>query len=145
MNIVVDSNIVFSAMLNTDGNLSKILLLTFEKLTFYSTTTLSEELFSNSVKLKNIGGYNEYEFFRLYNLLTKNINFINPSLIPKENFMVALNLTKNVDVDDTEFVALTDYLEGKLWTGDKKLISGMQKQNWNKFIGQRELLGYTII
>ena len=83
MNIVVDTNIVFSAMLNTNGNLAKILLLSFEKLTFYSTTSLSEEIISNASKLKKISGYTQDEFFRLYSLLTKNINFISPSLIPK--------------------------------------------------------------
>jgi predicted nucleic acid-binding protein len=143
MNIVVDTNVVFSAMLKTDGNIAKVLLLSFEKIAFYSSTSLSFEIFSNASKLKKVGRYSDKDFFRLYDLLTNNINFINPSLIPKEFLLSAFNLTQHVDKDDTEFVALTNYLEGKLWTGDKKLISGMKKLGWDKFIDTNELLNYT--
>lgn len=48
MNIVVDSNIVFSGMLNSDGNLAKVLLLSFNKLTFYSSQSLKEEIYSHA-------------------------------------------------------------------------------------------------
>jgi predicted nucleic acid-binding protein len=52
-------------------------------------------------------------------------------------------LTKNVDIDDTEFVALAEHIRGKLWTGDKELIKGMKRQKWNSLISTDEL--YKII
>ncbi|AFL84937.1 putative nucleotide-binding protein [Belliella baltica DSM 15883] len=145
MNIVVDSNIVFSGMLNSDGNLAKVLLLSFNKLTFYSSQSLKEEIYSHAEKLKKIAGYSEFEFFRIFNILTKNINFINPLLIPKDFLFNAYNLTKEVDEDDTEFIALTDYLGASLWTGDKKLIKGMSKQGWTKFVDTNQLLHHAIL
>lgn len=145
MDIVVDSNIVFSGMLNSDGNLAKVLLLSFNKLTFYSSQSLKEEIYFHAEKLKKIAGYSEFEFFRIFNLLTKNINFINPLLIPKDFLFNAYNLTKEIDEDDTEFIALTDYLGASLWTGDKKLIKGMSKRGWNKFVDTNQLLHYIIL
>ncbi len=46
----------------------------------------------------------------------------------------ANELTKDVDIDDTEFVALTDHVKWKLWSGEKKLIKGLKNKGWNKFI-----------
>jgi predicted nucleic acid-binding protein len=46
---------------------------------------------------------------------------------------------RDVDEDDCEFVALTDHIIGKLWSGDKQLVKGLLKKNWNNFISTEEL------
>jgi predicted nucleic acid-binding protein len=50
-----------------------------------------------------------------------------------------LDITTNVDIDDTEFVALTEHSKGKLWTGDKQLIRGLDSLNWKKTVTTNEL------
>ncbi len=37
----------------------------------------------------------------------------------------AEDLTSDIDIDDCEFIALTDHMKGKLWSGDKRLIKGL--------------------
>ncbi len=44
MRIVVDTNIVFSAILNTNSKISKIILQPKSKLNFYSTDQLQNEI-----------------------------------------------------------------------------------------------------
>ena len=71
--------------------------------------------------------------------MTAKIKFINVELIPKTLFNKAKDLTIDIDIDDTEFVALTDHIRGKLWTGDKELIKGLRTKKWNKVISTEEL------
>jgi hypothetical protein len=40
---------------------------------------------------------------------------------------------------DTEFVALTEHIRGKFWSGDKALQKGLKNKGWNKFISTDEL------
>ncbi|MBD3750125.1 MAG: hypothetical protein IE931_11585 [Sphingobacteriales bacterium] len=45
----------------------------------------------------------------------------------------------DIDVDDTEFVALAEHIKAKLWSGDKELMKGLAKKKWTKFISTQEL------
>ena len=47
------------------------------------------------------------EFEKILNLVTRNIRFIDSRLISKAILLKAFEMMKNIDVDDTEFVALT--------------------------------------
>jgi predicted nucleic acid-binding protein len=139
MRIVVDTNIVFSAILNTNSEIAGILLQPKSRLSFYTTQQLSNEIEEHREKIKKISNFSEYELNRIITLITKRIRFINIKLIPKESFYFAESLTSDVDIDDTEFVALTEYIKGKLWSGDKELQIGLKKKGWNKFISTEEL------
>jgi len=75
----------------------------------------------------------------MISLITSRIRFVNISLIPKEIYYDCELLTKDVDVDDCEFVALTEHIRGKLWSGDKRLIRGLQKKKWIKFVNTDDL------
>ncbi|MBE9460646.1 PIN domain-containing protein [Dyadobacter subterraneus] len=48
-------------------------------------------------------------------------------------------LTHDIDIDDTEFIVLTEHAKAKLWSGDKELLTGLQKKKWNKFVTTEEL------
>lgn len=140
MRIVVDTNVVFSAMLNTNSRIARIFLQPKTKLNFYSTERLLLEIEEHSDKLRDISGYTESELKRVFTLFIRRIRFINIRLIPKNIYVKTLSLTEDVDIDDTEFVALTEHIKGKFWSGDKELRKGLNKKGWNKFISTEELL-----
>ena len=140
MRFVVDTNIVFSAILNTNSKISKIILQPKSKLNLYSLNQLKYELAAHRTKLKKISNYSEIELQRATLLIFSKIRFINAELIPVTLFTEAEKLTLNVDIDDTEFVALTEHIRGKLWTGDKELAKGLISRKWNKLISTEELI-----
>ena len=139
MKVVVDTNIVFSAILNTNSRISKLLIQPPRQLNFFSTKQLLIEIERHRSKLIKLSSYSDLELSRVIILTTSKINFISVQSIPKEIYQQTELLTANVDMDDTEFVALTEHLNVKLWTGDKVLINGLSKKGWNKFISTNEL------
>jgi predicted nucleic acid-binding protein len=48
--------------------------------------------------------------------------------LSNDSWKSAYKLTKNVDEDDTPFVALAIEIDAILWTGDTKLINGISKK-----------------
>ena len=140
MRVVVDTNIVFSAILNSNSKIARVLLQPKNKLNFYSTEQLIIEIVKHRSKLKSISKYKDQELDKIIQLITKKIRFINVKLISKESYKYALTLTHDIDIDDTEFIALTEHIKGKFWSGDKELQKGLLKKGWNKFISTQELL-----
>jgi predicted nucleic acid-binding protein len=53
---------------------------------------------------------------------------IDAKLIPVNFLIKAQELLTEIDIDDTEFVALADHINGKLWSGDKVLQEGLKKK-----------------
>lgn len=139
MRVVVDTNIAFSAILNTNSKIARILLLPRSRFNFYSTEQLLFEIEQHRGKIKSISKYSDYELNRVIALISNKIRFINVRLISKEFYKYAEDLTKDVDIDDTEFVALTEHIKGRLWSGDKELRRGLNKKGWSKFISTDEL------
>ena len=143
MRIVVDTNIVFSAMLNTNSLIARVILQPKSKFHFYSTDLLSAEIQKHKGRLKQFSGLSDSELATSILLVTSRIRFIDATLIPPEILLKAQDLCGNIDIDDTEFIALTNHIRGKLWSGDKELQRGLKQKGWNKFISTQEL--YDII
>jgi predicted nucleic acid-binding protein len=137
--VVVDTNIVFSAILNTNSKISRIILQPKSRLNLYSTSQLEYELAEHWGKLKKISKYSDIELQQVSSLIISRIRFINVELIPEKLFIKAEKLTRDIDIDDTEFVALTEHVRGRLWTGDKELIKGLRKKNWDYPLSTDEL------
>ena len=139
MKIIVDTNIVFSGILNSSSKIGKILINSKDHFQFYSCEYLREEILRHRNKLLKLTKLSDNDLSELENLITKNITFINESLLPKELLQKTQILLENIDPDDTPFVALTKHLEGKLWTGDKQLYNGLKVKRFKSIISTDEL------
>jgi predicted nucleic acid-binding protein len=132
--IVVDTNIVFSALLNTNSRIGQILINGKNHFDFYSPEYVRFEIFQHKEKLKSIGKLTEEEFIETYSLILRNITILNHSLIPPEIYRNAELLCHDIDIDDTIFVAVSDFTKGILWTGDMKLINGLIVKGYKQVI-----------
>lgn len=128
MKIVVDTNIIFSGLLSPNGTISDLLLNSSGILDFYAPTYLLDELENHKEKLLKITGYSEKELDFLQRNLFKKIDLIDLESIRELTWEKAIELTKNVDEFDAPFIALALELDSPLWTGDKKLIKGLNKK-----------------
>jgi predicted nucleic acid-binding protein len=68
------------------------------------------------------------------------INFINEELIPEKIWLTSEKLVSDIDTDDIDFVALTKYIKGYLWTGDKHLYKGLKQKNFTRVFNTPEIL-----
>jgi predicted nucleic acid-binding protein len=139
MRIVIDTNIAFSAILNTNSLIARVLLYPKSNLNFYSTDLLKFEIEEHKDKLIRISGLTEPELEKTISIIKYKIRFIDANLIPSNVFKKVSHLLEDIDIDDTEFVALTNHIHGRLWSGDKILLRGLIQKGWNKFISTNEL------
>ena len=74
----------------------------------------------------------EYEQVKAY--VIQHIEFIDSDNIAALNWEKAFDLLKGIDEKDTTFLALAMEIIGVLWTGDKKLINGLQHKKFDNII-----------
>lgn len=139
MKIIVDTNIVFSAILNSQGKIGQLIINGSKFFTFYTVGLLKDEIGEHKEKILKISGFTNQQFIKSYETITKRITFVDEILISDKKLLKALELVADIDENDALFVALTNHINGKLWTGDKKLISGLQKKRFLKTISTDEL------
>lgn len=139
MKIVVDTNIVFSAILNTNSRIAQILIYENPKFEFFSCNYLQNEISRHRDKLLKLTRLTPNELRELENYITHNITFINENLLPIELVEETQIQLKNIDPFDVPFVALAKHFNAKLWTGDKKLYNPLKEQNFQNIISTPEM------
>lgn len=139
--IVVDTNIVFSAILWPKGTLATFLRLKkLTKIQLYAPEYILVELARHSEKLVTISGKEVTEISELQRHLLEETTIVPDTDIPFEYFFRAAGLLREVDLDDVAFVALNDYLNGYLVTGDKHLINGLKRKGYSRILSFSQLL-----
>ena len=139
MKIVVDTNIIFSALLNSTGTIGDLIFNSDEDFEFYSCSYMKFEIDKHWGKLKSISKLTDSQLQVARFELLKKINFINEELIPEKLWLSAERIVKDIDIDDLDFVALTNFIKGYLWTGDKPLYNGLKEKNFKKVLNTKEL------
>jgi predicted nucleic acid-binding protein len=139
MKIIVDTNIVFSALLNTNSHIGRLLLDTRDKFDFYSCKYLQKEIHSHIDKIHQYSGLNNDDVFELISLVESRIFFIDEELLPTSIITEAHAWVSGVDFDDFAFVGISAHLDAWLWTGDKKLINGLRQKGYSRLVTTTDL------
>lgn len=139
MRIVIDTNILISTLMSSNGVVGTFLLKELQEHDKLSCYMLYIELFDKKEKILKYTKLSEKELLELLYLVLKKIDFINEHQISQESWNRARELTKGIDVKDISFVALTIENESILWTGDKKLHKGLKDKGFTQVVNLEEL------
>ena len=131
MIIVVDTNIVFSAIINGRGVIGDILFNSPTHYTFFSSEFMIDEISRYEDKLIKSSKLPLNKFKEAKASVLSQIELISEEIISLKNWEKAYSLTFEIDKNDTPFVALALELEAILWTGDKKLINGLKNLDFD--------------
>lgn len=140
MKIVVDTNIIFSALLNSDSTIGDLLFNSEKHFEFYSCSYMRYEIQKHWERLKKISKLSDKQLQVSYTQVLSKLKFINEEIIPEETWLASQEITKGIDIDDIDFVALTKFLKATLWTGDKMLCNGLKTLQFKRLLNTQELL-----
>ncbi len=140
MKIVVDTNIIFSTLLNSNSTIGDLLFNSDTHFEFYSCSYMRYEIQKHWKRLKKISKLSDEQLQISYTQVLSKLKFINEEIIPVETWLASEEITKGTDIDDTDFVAMTKFLKATLWTGDKILYNGLKKTGFKKLLNTTELL-----
>jgi len=140
MNLIIDTNIVFSAILNPNSNIGDLLLNYQDKVKFYAPEFLLTEIEKYSDKIEKYSKQSSTDLVITKILVLSAITFISEDLISQENWINAFEFIKEIDENDTPFIALAMQMKVKLWSGDKKLTNGLLTKDSDIIFTTQELI-----
>ena len=129
--IVVDTNIIFSALINKNSKIATFLLEPNQALVMPKYGFV--ELFKHKEKICAVSKHSQEEILEILYELMRHIDFFDENSISASALSNAWELVKDIDPKDMLFVALTLEVEGLLWTGDTKLSTQLKSKGFNFF------------
>jgi predicted nucleic acid-binding protein len=139
MRIIVDANIVFSAILNTNGKIGDILINSKSHFDFIAPDFLRVEIKKHYSKLSKISGLTKNQIQEAEFQVYKDITFISEEQIKDSYWITAEKLVMDIDIKDIHYIAFSQHFRCKIWSGDKALIKGLSKKNFADFVSTNEL------
>lgn len=141
MNVVVDTNVIFSALLSPKGKISEFFFNPSFDFDFYAPSFILDELKKHHQKLCSISTLSADELEFLKQAILSKVKLIDLEGIGQNSWEKALSLVKGIDEFDAPFVALSIEMESLLWTGDKKLKKGLEGLGITWVVDTNQLLG----
>ena len=139
MKVIIDTNIIFSALVNVEGKIGDLIFNSKEIFEFYGCEFLKSEISNHWKKLQQASKLSDQQLTTAQIKLYEQIFFINQNVLSQEILLEAENIVQDIDPDDTFFVALTIALDGALWTGDKDLYKGLSKKKFQHVYNTNDL------
>jgi predicted nucleic acid-binding protein len=137
---IVDTNLLFSAIISPDNDIAKFILERRKfNIDYYAPKFLLEEIKRHRNKIKQIADIDDNDLNLLSERVFKEIIFIEDTVIPFEEWIKALRLVRDIDPDDSAFVALNNLMDKELWTGDIQLYKGLKSKGYSKVVNFQEL------
>jgi predicted nucleic acid-binding protein len=130
--VVVDTNILFSALVSRRSRIREILLME-AGMSFCCPRFIFSELFKHKERIVAATDLSEDELLDALSSLFAHIQFVDESAIPLGVWVEARRLCSGIDEKDTPFLALAIHLNARLWTEDDELKKGLRARKFDWF------------
>ena len=130
--VVLDANVAFRSLVAACPNVSRRLDQPGEH-EFFAPFFLIAELFEHKERILRATRLTEPDLVDAFHRLTESIVFVREAVIPMGTWFEAHRLCRNVDPDDTAYLALALHLDALLWTEDAVLKDGLRAQGFTRF------------
>ncbi len=134
MRIILDANIVFSGILNSNSKIGDLLINSRKDYYFIAPDFLRIEIKKHYPKLIKISGLSLEQIQEAEFQIYKDIHFISEEQIKASYWILAEKLVADVDPKDIHYVAYAKQFRCNIWSGDKALIKGLAKKGFTNFI-----------
>ena len=138
MIVITDSNIIISALIRPKGAIAQIFK-SDSQIQFFAPSFLLYEVKEHFDLIQANTTLTPKELKAEFKHLKSRIQVIDLETIPKTYIKKAYEIVKDIDEDDTFFVALNRYKKYKIWTTDKVLRDGLNAKGYNICITTAEL------
>lgn len=129
--IVVDTNILISALMSDNQDIVRILSGPDDL--FVSPNFAIVELFQHSPRIQEASSIPQDELLNLLGLILAHVRLRDDAGVSIGSWAEASRLCSGVDPKDLPFVALAVELNGRLWTRDRRLILHLVRNGFDRF------------
>jgi len=129
--VILDTNILFRGLRSRSEKLRDVLLESGHR--FMAAKYLIVELFKHKERIIANTDCPEADTLLYLHEILRHIEFVDEEIISIGSYAEAHRLCRDVDENDTPFIALTLELDGELWTNDEKLKTGLRKKGFHLF------------
>jgi len=137
MKLVVDTNVVFSALLKRDSK--EIEIFQSANHDIFIPKFLFVEIFKHKEKIVKVSRLSEEEILDSFYSLLKYCTIFDDEDVPESIFHKAFDYVADIDPKDVVFIASALTIDACLWSGDKKLINALKKKGVDFLIQTHEL------
>jgi len=140
--VIVDANIVFSGILNSNGKIGDLLINSGKYLEFIAPDFLRFEISKHYAKLGKVSGMSIEQIEESEYHIYKGITFISEEQVKPSTWRIANKLVADIDPKDTPYVAFSKHFRCKIWSGDIQLMKGLAKKGFKNFVVTDELYNW---
>jgi predicted nucleic acid-binding protein len=130
--VVIDANRIFSELIASNHHLRRAFS-SLPNTRFICPKYVFVEIFKHKERIADASGLPEPEMLSLLHSIIERIEFIDEDSIRLGSWAESWRLCRDVDENDTAYVALALDQQAELWTGDRTLEAGLRKKGFTSF------------
>nr|WP_246430922.1 PIN domain-containing protein [Prosthecobacter dejongeii] len=130
--VVIDANRIFSELIAANHHLRRAFA-SLPNTRFLCPKYVFVEIFKHKERIVSASGLPEHELLSLLHSILERIEFIDEDSIRLGSWTESWRLCRDVDENDTAYVALTLDMDALFWTSDRVLETGLRKKGFTRF------------